>query len=263
MTGMPIWYELMTPDPAAVASFYKAVGGWTIPDGGGRSANGSEYRMMIRPDGGALGGVLTLSEEMAAHGTKPAWVPYFHVADVDASIEALKAAGGAMHMPATDLPVGRMAMVSDPQGAPFYMMLPIPPEGDPDAKSDVFDQMRVGHVAWNELNTDDAPGQEAFYTGLLGWTISGEMPMPGDNTYHFLECEGTGIGAIGSMKPEGAPTMWQFYLRVLDIGAAQAAVEATGGKVLNGLHEVPGDDVIIIATDPAGARVGFVGKKGE
>ena len=30
MTGMPIWYELMTPDPDAVRQFYREVGGWQI-----------------------------------------------------------------------------------------------------------------------------------------------------------------------------------------------------------------------------------------
>lgn len=33
MAGHPIWYELMTPDPGAVAPFYRAVLGWE-PSGG-------------------------------------------------------------------------------------------------------------------------------------------------------------------------------------------------------------------------------------
>jgi predicted enzyme related to lactoylglutathione lyase len=41
MTGMPIWYELMTPDPAGVAAFYRAVGGWDIPAQGNAMPNGS------------------------------------------------------------------------------------------------------------------------------------------------------------------------------------------------------------------------------
>ena len=34
-------------------------------------------------------------------------------------------------------------MISDPQGAAFYLMKPIPPAGDPDATSDVFEGMRT------------------------------------------------------------------------------------------------------------------------
>ncbi len=260
MTGMPIWYELMTPEPAAVADFYAAVGGWTIPAEGNVTPGGSDYRMIFRPDGGNLGGLLKMSQDMIDHGGKPGWIAYFHVADVDEAIAAVKAGGGAVHMPATDLPVGRIAMVSDPQGAAFYLMDPVPPEGDPDAKSDVFDVSRPGHVAWNELNTDGALGQEEFYTGLLGWTNCGEMPMPGGNTYRFVECEGVRIGAIGSMKPAGMPSMWLFYLRVEDIASAKAAVEANGGTIVHGPHDVPGGDTIMVATDPAGARIGIVGK---
>ena len=39
--GQPIWYELMAPDPAAVAPFYRAVGGWEIPAAGNAMPNGS------------------------------------------------------------------------------------------------------------------------------------------------------------------------------------------------------------------------------
>ncbi len=66
MSGGPIWYELMTPDPAAAIPFYRAVGGWEIQPRAMMMPNGTEYRMIVRPDGGNLGGVLKLTERM--HG---------------------------------------------------------------------------------------------------------------------------------------------------------------------------------------------------
>src|SRR6187401_509501 len=56
VAGRPIWYELMTPEPGAVAPFYRAVTGWEIPAAGHPMPNGSEYREIQREDGGFAGG---------------------------------------------------------------------------------------------------------------------------------------------------------------------------------------------------------------
>ncbi len=154
-------------------------------------------------------------------------------------------------------------MLADPQGAMFYLIDPTPPEGQEEMESDVFASDIPGRCAWNELNTDNAPGQLEFYSSLFDWTVGGEMPMPGDHTYQFLDCNGTAIGAIGSMKPDGMPNMWLPYFRVEDIDASAGAVTANGGKIVMGPHEVPGGDTIIVTLDPDGAAVGFVGRKGS
>src|SRR3546814_8052734 len=133
-----IWYERMTSDPAGAARFYGAVGGLTIAADRDPAAGDVDYRMIVRGDGGNAGGVLALNADMLAGGARPAWMGYLEVADVDAAVAAIEADGGAVHMPATDLPVGRIAMVSDPQGAVFYVMDPIPPEGMEGMESDGF-----------------------------------------------------------------------------------------------------------------------------
>jgi uncharacterized protein len=60
--GSFIWYELMTPDPDAVKSFYASVVGWNIsapPDP--QRTDGMDYRMLHRSDGGFAGGVLRIT----------------------------------------------------------------------------------------------------------------------------------------------------------------------------------------------------------
>lgn len=264
MTGMPIWYELMTPDPAAVATFYRAVGGWDIPAQGNAMPNGSEYREIKRADGGNLGGVLTLTKEMQEGGAPPGWLPYFHVADIDQAVAQAEATGGKVQMPPFDIQgIGRLAMITDPQGAPMYLMDPIPPAGDPNAKSDVWDREKPGHCRWNELATTDAPAARDFYTALLGWKSDRTMPMGPAGDYLFLECEGNPIGAINPMIGQGQHPMWLLYLGVDSIARAIEAAKANGGTVAYGPHEVPGGEHVFVATDPAGAMIAFVGPKGE
>jgi predicted enzyme related to lactoylglutathione lyase len=263
MTGMPIWYELMTHDPAAVAAFYRAVGGWDIPAAGNAMPNGSEYREIKRSDGGNLGGVLTLTQPMREGGATPGWIPYFHVEGVEDACTAVEAMGGKTHMPPTSMHVGTLAMVADAQGAPFYLMDPIPPANDPNARSDVFDEAKAGHCRWNELATTDAPAARDLYSSVLGWEFNDAMPMGERGDYLFIDCEGRRIGAINPWIGENQPPMWLLYLGVDSIARALQAAQANGGTVINGPHEVPGGEHVFIATDPAGARVGFVGSRGE
>ena len=259
--GRPIWYELMTPDPAAVAPFYKATLGWDIAPGTA-TASGHPYAMIGRADGGMAGGVLTLTAGMQEQGGKPIWLPYSHVADVAAAAARAKELGASVHMGPTDIGVGTVAMLADPQGAPFYLMDPVPPPDRPDAESDVFKAQVPGHAWWNELETTDEPGATAFYTALLGWSAERTMPMGDKGDYRFVEAGGEPIGAINPWMADYMAVGWLPYFGVADIDAARAAAEANGGTVTHDVHEVPGGDFIFTATDPAGAPVGFVGPKG-
>ena len=58
--------------------------------------------------------------------------------DVDATVAQIEAKGGKALMPAFDIPQGRIAMVADPQGNPFYVMTPIPPAGEPTDRATSF-----------------------------------------------------------------------------------------------------------------------------
>jgi predicted enzyme related to lactoylglutathione lyase len=263
MTGMPIWFELMTPDPTEVADFYRAVGGWDIPAAGNAMPNGSDYREIKRADGGNLGGVLTITPAMQDGGARAGWIPYFHVEGVENAIARAEAMGATTHMAPTKMHVGTLAMVADPQGAPFYLMDPVPPADNPNAKSDVWDREKSGHCRWIELATTDAPAARDFYTRLLGWKSENSMPMGERGDYLFVECEGNAIGAINPWIGENQPPMWLLYLGVDKIGRAHETAKTNGGSDVGDPHEVPGGDQVFSANDPSGARIAFVGPKGE
>lgn len=257
-SGAFIWYELMTTDADAAGRFYSAVvPGWRL---GERMPGDVDYRGIERSDGGNAGGVLQLDDSMRTQGARPTWLGYINVDDVDDAVRSIEQAGGKALMPAFDVPnVGRIAMVSDPQGAPFYVMTPIPPEGTEDKRSDVFSPDAEQRVSWNELSTSDPVAARKFYTGQFGWSADEFMDMGEMGEYRFIERDGTRIGALCGVMPGQAP-QWRYYIRVPSIAASAEAVRAGGGTVAMGPHEVPGGDHIIIGIDPHGAAFALVGK---
>lgn len=258
LQGSHIWYELMTTDPDGAKRFYEAV----IPglEIGERLPGDQDYRMINRSDGGMLGGVLGLTDEMREHGAKPIWMGYIGADDVDGTIAQIEAKGGKALMPAFDIPQGRIAMVADPQGNPFYVMKPVPPAGREDKQSDVFSPTEEQRVSWNELATADPVAARQFYGDLFGWTSDEFMPMGELGEYRFFAHQGTTIGAVSGCVG-GAPAGWRYYIRVPSISKAAEAVKANGGTIAMGPHEVPGGDHIIIGHDPQGAEFALVGKQ--
>lgn len=257
LQGSHIWYELMTTDPDRATRFYEAI----VPGlkFGERLPGDQDYRIINRSDGGSLGGVLGLTDEMREHGARPIWMGYVGVDNVDATVAQIEAKGGKALMPAFDIPQGRIAMVADPQGNPFYVMKPIPPEGDPNAQSDVFSPTDEQRVAWNELSAADPVAARQFYGELFDWKSDDFMDMGEHGEYRFLDHGSTRIGAVsGTMS--GAPQGWRYYIRVPSISKAAETVKASGGTVAMGPMEVPGGDHIIIGHDPQGAEFALVGK---
>lgn len=254
-----IWYELMTTDPEGAKAFYDAVVGWSI---GEAVPEFNGYRMLGRSDGKAAGGVLPLTAEMQQHGARPAWLGYICVDDVDQAVGTIEGAGGKTLMPAFDIPnVGRIAMVTDPQGAPFYVMKPIPPANDPSAKSDVFSVDQPQRVRWNELATTDADAALDFYRREFGWGQDGDMDMGEMGKYRFIQSHGVNIGAVMGKPPQMPVSLWTYYIGVDDIDRAAEAIKAGGGQIFNGPMEIPGGEFALNALDPQGASFGLVGPR--
>ncbi|MFC0203024.1 VOC family protein [Novosphingobium soli] len=264
--GSFIWYELMTSDSDAAAAFYASVVGWRIGANVMPQA-GMDYRMIERIDGGGApcgysGGVFALDDEMIGQGASPGWTGYIYVPDVDAKVAQIEADGGATHVPATTMEgVGRFAMVSDPQGAVFYVMTPEPPADDPDASSDVFTVDKPQTVRWNELVTPDDDAAVAFYTRHFGWTQQGAMPMGALGDYRFIQLGEVPIGAV-MRKADFMPVAgWTYYIGVDDIDRAFAAVKDAGGNPAGEPQQIPTGEYTVHAFDPQGAYFGLVGPR--
>ena len=123
--GSFCWNELCSRDPDAAARFYEALFGWTVLPGD--DDNG--YRE-IKVGDRLNGGILPWREEMGDF--PPSWSVYFSVADCDATIATVESLGGRVWMGPVDLPAGRFAVVSDPLGAMFNVMVVNAPDGSPE-----------------------------------------------------------------------------------------------------------------------------------
>lgn len=112
--GTNCWNELSAADNATAGPFYSELFGWeqqVTPMGP------ISYTMFMHPaTGQPVGGMMPVTPEW--EGVPPHWMVYFSVADCDATAAKTAELGGkVLHGPFDVDPVGRMAVLMDPQGA--------------------------------------------------------------------------------------------------------------------------------------------------
>ena len=246
--GRPIWYELMTTDVGSAEAFYRAVVGWTSAPFTGSPQPYINFR---REGGVGVAGLLARPDDMPA---PPFWSMYVAVPSLDDAVASIEGLGGRSVSPIIDVPtVGRVRMMSDPQGALFYIHEPVsltmPPEGEP----------ALGEVSWRELMTTDAEAAMRFYQAVFGWQPSEAMDMGPAGKYQMFDRPHGMIGGMMNTPPEmgAVPPAWQIYFTVPEITAAAARVTEHGGRVINGPMQVPGGSWVLNATDREGAVFGL------
>jgi predicted enzyme related to lactoylglutathione lyase len=109
--------ELSTDDVPTAISFYEGLFGWNVEEA---DTQGGPRYWLINHGGaaeGRNGGIRELAPEQ--QGVRPHWMPYFTVTSADDAVATAKEGGGAAHAGPLDIPAGRMAVLSDPQGAFF------------------------------------------------------------------------------------------------------------------------------------------------
>jgi predicted enzyme related to lactoylglutathione lyase len=111
--GALSWDELATTDMDAAGQFYGGLFGWTT-----EPFEGSEtpYAVIKTAAGSSTGGIRpTMGPE------PPNWVVYFGAEDTAASAAKVLELGGNQLLEPTDIPMGQIAIMQDPQGAVFAL----------------------------------------------------------------------------------------------------------------------------------------------
>jgi|SRR5579884_1678266 predicted enzyme related to lactoylglutathione lyase len=114
--GSLVWNEAALPDPDAGREFYAAVFDYSYQPVAGAGPDYTTFHRGGDPLGG-IGGLRYRPPE-----TPPHWMGYFMVADTDAAVNAAAQRGATVLSGPIDTPYGRMASITDPQGATFSIM---------------------------------------------------------------------------------------------------------------------------------------------
>jgi uncharacterized protein len=243
------WYELMTTDTAAAATFYNSVVGWNTTDVGSPTMPYTTFNVGRT----GVAGLMALPKEA---GPTAAWIGYISVPDVDAHAERFVAAGGQLHRGPTDVPgMLRFAVMIDPEGAPLVLFT-----ADPKMPSNPVrpEPGTAGTVGWAELMATDGDAAFAFYSKLFGWTKGEAHDMGAMGIYQLFDINGVPSGGIMSRPPNVPGPFWTYYFNVDAIGAAVTRIHTGGGRVVNGPCQVPGGQWIVQAVDPQGASFALV-----
>jgi uncharacterized protein len=109
------WNELHTRDPEAAVEFYSDLFGWKSEPIG---QDGETVYVTLKNRADWMnGGIMPLA---AQHGGAPSvWMTYFTVASCDDALAKAKELGGAVLAGPMEPGMGRIAVLSDPQGAVF------------------------------------------------------------------------------------------------------------------------------------------------
>jgi predicted enzyme related to lactoylglutathione lyase len=243
--GKFVWHDLTTDDPAACKKFYAALLNWEYVD---TTVLGRPYtvaRVGTRP----VGGIHT--PQAANAGKTPAhWLSYMSVADVDVTAGKAKAAGGAILAGPVEIgTMGRAAVLSDPQGAPFglvHLSAGDPPDPAAPVENTFF---------WNEYLTHDMEGALGFYNGLVPFEMTVSKSETGAG-YVVLK-QGRARAGVFRVPDSRAdvPPNWLPYVLVADPAALALRVPGLGGRVLVPARPDVRKGSLAIVADPTGAVV--------
>ncbi len=268
--GVPCWVDTSQPDPEAAVDFYGGLFGWEFED---VMPPGSEGKYFIaRLNGGDVAAVGSIPE---AAPPVAMWNTYVWVESADDTAAKVRDAGGGVVMEPFDvMDAGRMAVLTDPEGAAFCIWQAKEHKGarivnDP------------GSLNFNGLATRDVEGAKAFYGSVFGWTtlpLGGGIEMwtlPGYGDY--LERDNPDLrkqmaevdapkgfeDAVASINPipddqPDTPAHWNVTFAVDDADAIAARATELGGKVIVPPFDAPWVRTTIIG-DPQGAT--FIASK--
>lgn len=127
--GAFVWDEVVTRDPAAADTFFPGV----FPFTARRMENdpGEESDYLVWQVGDQLVGGRYVPPKEAPVSAVPRIEVYYAVPDCDAAVATVERLGGTVHTGPTDSPFGRMAALTDPQGAALSVIDVSTTQGEP------------------------------------------------------------------------------------------------------------------------------------
>ena len=261
--GVPCWVDTNQPEPQAAAAFYGGLFGWAVEDSMPPGSDGHYF--MGRIDGRDAAAISSIPSGAPAMAM---WNTYIWVDDVDGSVAKVRDAGGTVVSEPFDvMDAGRMAVVADPEGAPFCLWQAGQHKG-----STVVNEH--GALNFNGLATRDVERAQDFYGAVFGWEVlslaAGLMwTLPGygahlEESTPGLRAQMEQMGApagfidvVAALRPIGpddgaTPAHWDVTFGVDDAEAVAVRAKELGANVVSGPLDAPWTRVVVIE-DPQGA----------
>jgi predicted enzyme related to lactoylglutathione lyase len=268
--GVPCWVDTSQPDPEAAVDFYRGLFGWEFEDVMPPGSEGKYFMARLRGgDVAAVGSIPEAAPPMAM------WNTYIWVDSADDAASKVQDAGGGVLMEPFDvMDAGRMAVVTDREGAALCVW-----QAKQNKGAEIVNE--PGSLNFNGLATRDVEGARSFYGSVFGWTtlaVGGGAEMwtlPGygdhlerDNPDLRKMIAETGgppgfedvvasINPIPDDQPD-TPAHWSVTFAVDDADAAAAKATELGGTVIVPPFDAPWVRMTII-NDPQGAT--FIASK--
>jgi uncharacterized protein len=261
--GVPCWVDTNQPAPEEAAAFYSRLFGWDVED---VMPPGSAGRYFM----GRLNGrdAAAIASNPGGAADVPTWNTYISVDDVDATVAIVREAGGTIVVEPLDvMDAGRMAVVTDSEGAVFSLWQAGLHKG-----ATVVNEH--GALNFNRLATRDVERAKAFYGAVFGWEVLDLaaglfwlLPGYGDHLeestpglHAQMEQMGAPAGfidvvaALRQIGPEDdvAVARWDVTFGVDDVDAVAARATELGAEVVSGPLDAPWSRVAVI-NDPHGA----------
>ena len=241
------WIDFATPDPDGAKTFYQKVFGWKynnnpLPDGG-------VYTMISAINGGGVGGLFQMPDEMKKANVPPHISNYVEVENVDDFTKKAMNLGASVRMEPFDVfDYGRMAVLIDPTGATISLWQ----TKSTDCEGEMAKREAHGMFCWQELMTSNVDQASNFYHGLLGWDYN-TMDM-GEMDYTLIKNQGDDIGGIMMLPPEmkDVPPHWNTYFTVTNINETISVVKNSGGNIMMGPQDIPETGQFAVCRAPDG-----------
>lgn len=119
--GTPCWFALMTTDFDAASAFYRDALAWDLQSNPDQVEATPEARYLTHGSGERTAAGMCEANTFLPEGTPSFWRIYFGTEDLQAALTRLEELGGTVLHPGVDTPFGRVATVTDPQGAGFQI----------------------------------------------------------------------------------------------------------------------------------------------
>lgn len=247
--GKFVWIDLVTGDPAGARRFYGELFGWAFAELG----SGSRPYTLAYQAGSPVAGIVA-RQPRPGQARQALWIAFLSVPDVDRAAAEVTARGGKVLIPTSAVEGrGRMAVLADPDGAPFGIAKSA--SGDPpDYRAE------PGEWIWAVYQSGDAASAAAFYQDIAGYEV-----VPGEdvgNARSFaLQAEGFARASLVEIPAERAGELrpdWLFFVRVRDLAASVARASALGGRVIVPPRPDLLDGRLAVIGDPSGAPLGLM-----